>query len=239
MPDIRRKLCAVGPFSRLSRFAILLAVSSPFASQLAWGQPRQEDRRSYDRRSLAQAAAVTPRSAQTDALTALRQELDGSLIHGLDPVTGVTRSLSNPVGYLTAPRPGDPSDIALDFVRSRATLLGLDAADLAELEVTDAVFSAATGATHVYLRQVHQGLPVFNATLQVHLNREGRISGVQNGFDPTLRLRSVLRRRPSMQRRRFPRQPRISTFRCAASPPLLGSRSVSSRRLRSSLRMFH
>ena len=184
MPDIRRKLCAVGPFSRLSRFAILLAVSSPFASQLAWGQPRQEDRRSYDRRSLAQAAAVTPRSAQTDALTALRQELDGSLIHGLDPVTGVTRSLSNPVGYLTAPRPGDPSDIALDFVRSRATLLGLDAADLAELEVTDAVFSAATGATHVYLRQVHQGLPVFNATLQVHLNREGRISGVQNGFVP-------------------------------------------------------
>ena len=55
-----------------------------------------------------------------------------------------------------------------------------------ELEVTDTVYSAPTGATHVYLRQVHRGLPVYNATLQIHINRDGRISGVNNGFAPGL-----------------------------------------------------
>ena len=31
---------------------------------------------------------------------------------------------------------------------------------------------------------MHRGLPVYNAALQIHVNRDGRISGVNNGFVP-------------------------------------------------------
>ena len=124
------------------------------------------------------------RSTQLDALARLRREIGGSLTHRLDATTGVTSTLSNPVGFLTGPRADDPSDVALDFVRSNRALLGLEPGDLVELEVTDVVYSAPTGSTHVYLRQVHRGLPVYNAALQIHVNRDGRISGVNNGFVP-------------------------------------------------------
>ncbi len=69
---------------------------------------------------------------------------------------------------------------------SNRGLLGLTAADLAEYEVTDRVYSQVTGVTHVYLRQLHQGIPIYNAQLQVNVNRDGRILGLGNAFVPDL-----------------------------------------------------
>ena len=99
-----------------------------------------------------------------------------------DPTTGVTRSINNRVGHLTAAKSGDPEAIALDFLTANLEGLGLAAADIEELELTDRVFSKVTGATHLYYRQTHAGLPVYNGQLQVHINREGRILGVTNSF---------------------------------------------------------
>ena len=104
-----------------------------------------------------------------------------------DHTSGVTRTLSNPVGYLTEPRGGDPTDIALEFIEENLDLFGLEAGDIDEIEITDVVRSSSTGATHVYLRQKHQGLPVYNAQLQIHINREGRILSLTNAFIPNLR----------------------------------------------------
>ena len=39
-----------------------------------------------------------------------------------------------------------------------------------------------TGATHVYLRQIHMGLPVYNGQLHINVNRDGRIMSVNNAF---------------------------------------------------------
>ncbi|MCH8222133.1 MAG: hypothetical protein IH868_01850, partial [Chloroflexi bacterium] len=59
--------------------------------------------------------------------------------------------------------------------------------DVDEFEVTDSVLSSATGATHIYLRQKHQGLPVYNGQLQIHITRDSRILSITNTFMPNLR----------------------------------------------------
>lgn len=124
-------------------------------------------------------------TAQRRAAAALRASgIDLAL--GYDPATGATRTLSNPVGYLSAAGSGEASTLALDFVRQNLDLLGLQAADLDGYEVTDDVYSAVSGATHVYLRQVEQGIPVYSAQLHVNVNRDGRILSVNNAFLPDI-----------------------------------------------------
>ena len=176
-------LCSSG----LRRATRLLLTAIPLAAGVAWGQPVSEPR-NFDRRVDMQqpASAAAPLPAQLDALARLRAELGGSLTRRLDPSTGVTSSLSNPIGYLTAPAFGDPSEVAIEYARSHLDLLGLEPGDLDDLEVTDTVYSEPTGSTHVYLGQRHQDLPIYNAQLQIHENREGRIASVNNAFIPGL-----------------------------------------------------
>ena len=64
--------------------------------------------------------------------------------------------------------------------------------------VTDAVYSRVTGTTHIYLQQRHAGIPVYNAQLQVNVNREGRIISVNNGFLPGI-AQSVRTLQPRIQ----------------------------------------
>lgn len=105
-----------------------------------------------------------------------------------DEATGATRSLSSHTGYLSAPTGGfaasNARSVAIGYVQANAVALGLSDSDLAAYEVTDNVYSQQTGATHVYLRQLHQGLPVYNGQLHINVNREGRIISVNNAFMP-------------------------------------------------------
>ena len=111
-----------------------------------------------------------------------------------DDATAAVRSLSRHVGYLTAPRPeADPLALATEYLQEHADLLGLEEADLVDQEVTDRVYSRLTGATHVYLRQMHRGLPVYGTQLHVNVDRQGRLRSVNNSFLPGLsRLPGVI-----------------------------------------------
>ena len=126
-----------------------------------------------------------------DRAVAVPSELAGvpDLDLSRDDAFGTTRSLSSLTTYLTGARPGDDAmKVALDFVSDPANLelLGLTAADLADHEVTDVVFTPVTGATHIYLRQTYLGIPVYNGQLHVNVNRDGRILSVNNLFVPDL-----------------------------------------------------
>jgi extracellular elastinolytic metalloproteinase len=125
--------------------------------------------------------AVLP-AAQAQAIQGLRSFYpDVSAV--VDEKMGVTRTLMNQLGYLTLDNAGrEPLDLALDYVRANAVLLGLEAEDLVEYEVTDLVPNRATGSTHVYLRQMLQGVPVYNGQLHVNINRDGRVMSVNNQF---------------------------------------------------------
>jgi|GEM_PF-3036736 len=100
----------------------------------------------------------------------------------VDRFTLATKTLSSFDGYLTAPSHSAPADIARNFAFANADLLGVDAADLTGMELTDRVYSRITGATHFYFRQTHAGLPVWGGQLQVHVNRDGRVISANNGF---------------------------------------------------------
>lgn len=165
--------------------ALLLAASDASAQMPATGPNPNFDRRA-EILEAARTAPATASAAQASALDSLRQGLSGALLSSIDSDTGVTRSLYNPTGHLTESAQGEPLQVADGFLRSNLDLLGLEAGDLDDYEVTDTVFSSVSGVTHIYLRQRYQGLPVYNAQLQVHVARDGRISGINNGFVPGL-----------------------------------------------------
>src|SRR5262245_24025985 len=149
----------------------------------ARGQARHDDARIEENRGLL--ARARP-AAAVEGVNALRREIPDLAVE-YDDTTAAVRSLSNHVGYLTGPHTGlAPMAVALAYVRENLAALGLEPADLAGYEVTDRVYSKVTGATHVYLRQRYRGLPVYNAQLQVNVNRDGRIISVNNSFLPGL-----------------------------------------------------
>ncbi len=159
----------------------------------AWAIDHDHDKaagnRNYDARIEANNsfAAIEPTPLQRQALDALHAEVP-ELGVTFDETTGVTRSIYNQTGYLTdglsAAR--DPMETALEYVTGQLPALGISAADLSDFEVTDNVFSKVSGATHIYLRQTHEGLPVYNGQLHININRDGKIISVNNAFVPNL-----------------------------------------------------
>ena len=157
-----------------------------FHEQLALGQiglPRTHENRNFDARiAYNQDYVAEPTEQQRSALDFSRGQLT-TLTARFDQQTGVTRILFNRGDYLTPPNGSeDHLALALGFISSNATALGLSSGDFAQYQVKDEVFSQVTGASHIYFRQVYEGLPVYNGLLHVNVNRDGRIISVNNSF---------------------------------------------------------
>ncbi len=123
--------------------------------------------------------------SQQSGVAALRQGIPELLVE-VDESNGLVRSLTNPTGALSGPSSGDALAIGMDFVQKHREALGLELSDLAHLEVTDRVYSKLSGVTNLYLRQSHKGLPVYNAQLQINVDRDGRVLSVHSDFLPAL-----------------------------------------------------
>jgi len=124
---------------------------------------------------------IAPTASQLQAVEGLRQQIPELGVE-FDPAMGTTRTLYNQVGLMTKASSGDPMDLALEFVQSHLDTLGLTRADLESFEVTDVVHSSVSGATHIYLRQKHEGLAVYNGQLHINVNKNGQIMSVNNAF---------------------------------------------------------
>jgi extracellular elastinolytic metalloproteinase len=129
---------------------------------------------------------ATPSLAQLQAVAALKSELP-AVNATFREDTGATWTLQNYVGFLTAAAPGqDPLAVGLDYVRSNLDLFGLGAADLAEYEIINTIYSDVSGVTYVHLRQVHEGVPVYQGRLHFGVTKDGRLLMVNNSFVPEL-----------------------------------------------------
>ncbi|KAB2848536.1 MAG: hypothetical protein F9K44_10575 [Hyphomicrobiaceae bacterium] len=93
--------------------------------------------------------------------------------------------------YLTAPSREAPREIVYGYLRTAAASLGLEAADLAGVAVTDEYRTRHNGVTHVYLRQSHEGLEIFNAVMNANVDSEGRLFGLGGAFVSGLAGRHV------------------------------------------------
>ena len=181
----------------LKRTLLACLIGATLTTQVSAFTARDsKEQRNIDARPIAApAAARAPIGLQAVAIESLRARVPELAVE-IDGATGVTRTLGNRVGYLTGPNPGgDTKAVALGFVRENLALLGLAPEDLAEYEVTDDVPSRASGIRHLYLRQMHQGLPVYNGQLHVNIDRDGSILSINNQFLPRL-AQSVNRVQP-------------------------------------------
>jgi extracellular elastinolytic metalloproteinase len=162
--------------------------------------PTQDAERHFDARQDLNRGFTASRSAaaiQPESIQGLIANVEELTLESND-VTGAVTSLSSQRGYLTGKTSGRPMDLAMAFIRSNVAALGLEPSDLQGYVVSDVVHSRVTGATRIYLQQRHAGIPVYNAQLQVNMNRDGRIISVNNSFLPGL-AQSVRSLKPGMQ----------------------------------------
>ena len=87
---------------------------------------------------------------------------------------------------MSAPRPGDPLQIAREYLAEHGEAYGLRGEDLDRLVVTHRHTSRPSGVTYLYLRQGFNGLPVVDSDINVAIDRRGRILTVGGRFSPAL-----------------------------------------------------
>ena len=98
--------------------------------------------------------------------------------------SGQPAAVQQPGGFtfLTGPSEGEPLEIALNYLHQNKAKWGLTAADLDNLAVTDIYSSSHNGVTHIYLRQQHAGIMVFNANININVAQDGSIINMGNSF---------------------------------------------------------
>ncbi|MEK8019221.1 MAG: M36 family metallopeptidase, partial [Candidatus Parabeggiatoa sp.] len=137
------------------------------------------------RTELTEGISFAPNSNQLLAEQGLRGQ-SANLAVTYERTTGALRSIYNMSEYLSDSSSGNHQTIAINYLKANLDLLGLSEADIDNMELTDSVYSEATGATHLYWRQTYQQIPLYNAQLNVNVNRDGRIISVNNGFMPSI-----------------------------------------------------
>jgi len=180
-------------FTASLSFALALLWSSAAASQGTADAERHYDARIDYNAAFIASQRVLP--GQTNK--AFAANLEEASVEA-DAATGAVSALTSQSGYLTDKASGAPMTLAMTFVRNNVAALGLEAGDLQGYAVTDVVYSKITGATHIYLQQQYRGIPVYNAQLQINVNRDGRIISVNNTFLPGI-ARAVRSLSPRMQ----------------------------------------
>ena len=111
------------------------------------------------------------------ARTAALDDLGPEAALTIDPLTGTPHQLVRTDGPLAGPRHGGAVAVATDYLRANRALLGLDAADLAGLEV-DQRAGTPNGLTLVRFRQLVDGIPAFDNDVRVALDDAGRVYSV-------------------------------------------------------------
>ena len=164
---------------------VWVADGSPVQALVAKPQPQQA--RNIDARvDYNRTFAATPRQGQQEGIQGMRDQAPGIAVT-YDRTTGATRTLLSRDGYLTAEKStADALTIAQEFVAAYYEHMGLTSEDLADYEVTDEVYSAVTGTTRIYMRQVYLGLPVYNGQLHINISGDGRIMSVNNTCMPDI-----------------------------------------------------
>lgn len=181
------------PFGFAASLFFALLWSSAAASQGVGDSERHYDARIDHNAAFIASQRVLPSQANN----AFAANLEEASVEP-DAVTGAVSALTSQRGYLTDKASGAPMTLAMNFLRNNIAALGLEAADLQGYAVSDVVYSKVTGTTHIYLQQRYRGVPVYNAQLQINVNRDGRILSVNNSFLPGI-ARAVSSLSPRMQ----------------------------------------
>ncbi len=131
----------------------------------------------------------TPLAARR-ARAALERSLGDEGVVSTDRTTGGARLVARTDGFLTGRRAAAPATVALDYVRARPDVFGLDPDDLGRLRLTSRARSPA-GTTQLAYIQTYRGVAAYDNVLLANVGRDGRLLNVGGAAVPDLRVRSV------------------------------------------------
>jgi hypothetical protein len=105
----------------------------------------------------------------------LRQQLGQFGLIDLDPVTATPRRVSRVDGFLTGPSRQSASKVALDYVKARPDVFGLDAAGVAGLTLRKD-YVDIEGTHHLsFVQTTANGVPFFGNGLKAHVAKNGAL----------------------------------------------------------------
>ncbi|MFM8374171.1 MAG: hypothetical protein ACKOCO_17485, partial [Bacteroidota bacterium] len=85
-------------------------------------------------------------------------------------------------GAVSAQEYREAREKALQYLRANYQQFGLAQNDVADLQITDAYQSKHNQITHVWIRQQHQGIPVFNGLIGLHVAATGKVYHLGHRF---------------------------------------------------------
>ncbi|HKQ96252.1 MAG TPA: M36 family metallopeptidase [Candidatus Polarisedimenticolia bacterium] len=177
--------------------AAVLAVAG-FTGMVSAVRPADKPRRDFDaagglRVGLGRGDAPSP--GQAAALQRLGKETGASIRTTWNGLSKVPRGLTAD-RPLSPPSAADPEGVARGFLRKHRDLWRLTDAEVDALAVDARYTDEHSGVTHVFYTQTADGLPVFPATVGVHVDGRGRVLGVQGDLFPGARARGAARLSP-------------------------------------------
>ena len=138
---------------------------------------------------------VTRGSGRHAAIQALERVAAARLRLTFNAGSGAARSVE--AGRpLSPPSDGEPDSIARGFLQRHRDLWGFSAQEVDDLLPLSGYTDKHSGLTHLYYRQLVGGLPVFPATLGVHLDAQGRVLSVKGDVFPGILTPSSFRLTP-------------------------------------------
>ena len=156
-----------------SLIAMMLAAGSP-AHSAGRGAPRAASLRiaPLDARSLRTISLGSDRTRQ--ARVDLARRLGGQAVIQGDPVTGTARFVGRLNGYLTSSSRRPATRIAMGFVRSNLTTMGLTRPDLQTFRFASD-YVDISGTHHLSWTQASHGITVFQNGLRASVTADGRL----------------------------------------------------------------
>jgi hypothetical protein len=177
------------PMTRLS-LAVATALTALVAAAPAGAAvaPRQErPLRNVDVRE-ADGGPVT--ATQRRGRASLEHALGDEGVASTDSISGGARLVARMDGFLTSPRSGAPTAVALDYVRAHPDVFGLGATDLDGLRL-DSRYRSADGVTHLAYTQTYEGVGAYDNVLLANVDDGGRLLNVGGAAIPGLRVSSI------------------------------------------------
>lgn len=180
-----------GLYLTMTRFSLaaLTALTALLTAAPAWAAvaPRQErPLRNIDVRK-ADGGPVSP--GERRARSALERSLGDEGIVSTDRVTGAARYVGRTDGFLNGRRSAPADAVALEYVRERPEVFGVDANDLAGLRLTSRFRS--DGVTHLAYVQTDRGVAAYDNVLLANVDEAGRLLNVSGSAVSGLGVPSV------------------------------------------------
>ncbi len=142
----------------------------------------QRTPQAFDARQLVGKAAVRATrhelTSRSKADTRYLRSLGNEGLVSYDPLTGTPRNLGRINGYLSGRSSAPARSVAMRFVRSHLSVLGLRSSDLTTLRFRQD-YVDTIGVHNLSWSQSVRGIPVFGNGLRVKVTRDGRVLSVQ------------------------------------------------------------